>query len=74
MLCFLVLPVLRFVLLPYYRRLTKETIQVLPILNHEEADTGLIFYAAMSNEATNIAERDTDVFLLLLYVLRYLLI
>ena len=47
----------------------KETVEVLPISNHEEADTRLNFHAGMSNEAAIIVEKDLDVFLLLIYIL-----
>ena len=49
--------------------ITKETIKALPKQNHEEADTRLIFYAGMSNEAPIIVAKDTKVFLLLIYAL-----
>ena len=51
---------------------TKKTIEVLPILNHEEADTRLVFHEEMSNEAAVIVAKDKDVFLLLIYALSQL--
>lgn len=49
--------------------ITKETIEGLPISNHEEADARLIFHAGRNNEAAIIAAKDTAVFLFLIYVL-----
>ena len=49
--------------------ITKETIEVFPISNREEADRTLIFHEGMSNEAAIIAAKDGDVFLLLIYAL-----
>ena len=46
--------------------ITKETIEVLPISNHGEADIRLILHADMSNEAAVIVGKDTDVVLLLI--------
>lgn len=45
---------------------TKETVEVLPISNHEEADTSLVFLTEMSNETAATAAKDTEVFLLLI--------
>ena len=39
------------------RSITKETIEVLPILNHKKTVTSLIFHAAMSNEAAVIVAK-----------------
>ena len=39
------------------------------MLNHEEADTRLIFHAMMGNETAVIVAKDTEVFLLLIYVM-----
>ena len=49
--------------------ITKETIDILPITNHEEADKWLIFDAGMSKDTAVNAAKDTDVFLLLIYAL-----
>ena len=51
---------------------TKKTIEVIPILSHEEADTRLVFHEEMSNEAAVIVAKDKDVFLLLIYALSQL--
>lgn len=48
-------------------KINKETIEVLPILNHEEADSSLIFLAGVSNEVAIIVAKHTDVFLLAIY-------
>ena len=45
-------------------RITRETIEVLPISNHEEADTKLIFHSRMNNEAAGVVAKDTDALLL----------
>ena len=47
--------------------ITKETTAVLPVSNHEEADIMLVFPAGMSNDEAVIVEKDTEVFLLLIY-------
>ena len=51
------------------RSITKETTEVFSISEHEEADTRLFFHAGMSNEATVIVPKDSEVFLLLIYSL-----
>lgn len=48
-------------------KINKETIEVLPILNHEEADSSLIFLAGVSNEVVIIVAKHADVFLLAIY-------
>ena len=47
--------------------ITKETIAVLLVSNHEEDDNILLFHIGMSNEAAVIVEKDEEVFLLLIY-------
>ena len=46
----------------------------MPISNHEEADTKLIFHAGLSNEKKqlSIVAKDTDLFLLLIFALGHL--
>ena len=48
---------------------TKETIEVLPISNHEEANTRLLFHAGMKSKAAVIVVKYVDMFLLLIYAL-----
>ena len=48
-------------------KINKETIEVLPILNHEETDSSLIFLAGVSNEVAIIVAKHADVFLLVIY-------
>ena len=47
-------------------KINKETIEVLPILNHEETDSSLIFLAGVSNEVAIIVAKHADVFLLVI--------
>ena len=42
-------------------------IEVLPILNHEEAEIRLIFQETMSDEAAVIVAKDVDVILVVVY-------
>ena len=51
---------------------TEKTIEACPILNHEEADTRLIFHERISNEAVVIVAKGSDAFSLLIYVLEQL--
>lgn len=48
---------------------SEEKIELLSIPNHEEDDARLIFCARMINAEAVIAAKDTDMFLLLIYVL-----
>ena len=48
-------------------KINKETIEVLPILNHEETDSSLFFLARVSNEVAIIVAKHADVFLLAIY-------
>ena len=52
--------------------ITEKTIEVLLILNHDEADTRLSFHERISNKAIVIVAKDADAFLLLIYVLEQL--
>ena len=47
---------------------TEKMIEVLPILNHEEADIRLIFQETMSDEAAVIVAKDMEVVLVVVYV------
>ena len=42
------------------RIITKKKIEVLPISNHEEADTKLLFHLRMNNEAIGIVAKDVN--------------
>ena len=49
--------------------LLKKRLKSLPISNHEESDTRLVFHAEMTNEAAVIVAKDSKAFLLLIYAL-----
>ena len=51
------------------QRITKDTIEVLPMSVHEETNKRLIIHARISNEAVGIFGKNVDVFLLLIYAL-----
>ena len=52
-------------------KITRGTIETFPRCNHQEANTRLILYAAMSKSPAVIVAKDTDVFLVLAYAVCY---
>ena len=50
-------------------KISRNTIEMLPRCNHEEADTRLVLHAAMSKSPAVIVAKDTDVFILLAYAI-----
>ena len=52
-----------------YEGLLKKRLKSLPISNHEESDTRLVFHAEMTNEAAVIVAKDSKAFLLLIHAL-----